>query len=105
MRQARLFYPRQICVPFLGLSRGSLQNYLSWTAGPWPPSVNAISSVVEERVMANQRRQFLGLAAGAIAVPATSSLVVAQGEPSRGKAPTPAQASVPERQSRRSELT
>jgi hypothetical protein len=34
--------------------------------------------------MSNQRRQFLGLAAGAIAVPATSSLVVAQGNPARG---------------------
>ena len=35
--------------------------------------------------MSNERRQFLGLAAGAIAVPATSSLVVAQGDPSRGR--------------------
>src|SRR5260221_13551266 len=32
--------------------------------------------------MSNQRRQFPGLAAGAIAVPATSSLVVAQVKPS-----------------------
>ena len=56
--------------------------------------------------MSNQRRQFLGLAAGAIAVPAASSLVVAQGDPSRGReAPIPAQASVPERRPARSELT
>src|SRR5712672_4158386 len=53
--------------------------------------------------MSNQRRQFLGLAAGAIAVPATSSLVTAQGGPSRAT-PIPAQASVPER-SAKSELT
>src|SRR5258708_3891625 len=56
--------------------------------------------------MSNRRRQFLGLAAGAIAVPATSSLVVAQGNPPRGKeAPIPAQTSVPERRSAKSELT
>ena len=56
--------------------------------------------------MSNQRRQFLGFAAGAIAVPATSSLVVAQGDPSRGKkAPIPAQATVPERGSAKSQLT
>src|SRR2546421_1310463 len=56
--------------------------------------------------MSTQRRQFLGLAAGAIAVPATSSLVVAQGNPSRGReAPIPAQTSVPERRSAKSELT
>ena len=56
--------------------------------------------------MSNQRRRFLGLAAGAIAVPATSSLVVAQGDPSRGRqAPIPAQASVPERRPAKSELT
>ena len=56
--------------------------------------------------MSNQRRQFLGLAAGAIAVPATSSLLVAQGDPSRGReAPIPAQASVPERRPAKSELT
>src|SRR5260370_798556 len=56
--------------------------------------------------MANQRRRFLGLAAGAIAVPATSSLVVAQGDPSRGReAPILAQASVPERRPAKSELT
>jgi nicotinamidase-related amidase len=55
--------------------------------------------------MSNQRRQFLGLAAGAIAAPATSSLVVAQGDPSRGRgAPIPAQASVPERRPGKSEL-
>ena len=48
--------------------------------------------------MSNQRRRFLGLAAGAIAVPGTSSLLVAQGDPSRGReAPTAAQTSVPER--------
>src|SRR5882724_2639316 len=41
--------------------------------------------------MSNQRRQFLGLAAGAIAVPATAGMVVAQGDPSRGReAPIPA---------------
>jgi nicotinamidase-related amidase len=56
--------------------------------------------------MSNQRRQFLGLAAGAIAVPAASSLVVAQGGPSRGaEAPIPAQTSVPERRSAKSELS
>src|ERR1700730_10234778 len=56
--------------------------------------------------MSNQRRQFLGLAAGAIAVPATSSLVIAQGDPSRGReAPIPAQATVPERRPAKSELT
>jgi hypothetical protein len=56
--------------------------------------------------MSNQRRQFLRLAAGAIAVPAASSLVVAQGDPSRGReAPIPAQASVPERRPAKSELT
>jgi hypothetical protein len=55
--------------------------------------------------MSNERRQFLGLAAGAIAVPATSSLVVAQGDPSRGReAPIPAQASVPERRLAKSGL-
>src|SRR5712671_2566793 len=55
--------------------------------------------------MSNKRRQFLGIAAGAIAVPATSSLVLAQGNPSRGReAPTPAQTSVPERRSAKSEL-
>jgi len=44
--------------------------------------------------MSNQRRHFLGIAAGAIAVPATSSLVLAQGNPSRGReTPTPAQTS------------
>src|SRR5712671_1654234 len=56
--------------------------------------------------MSNKRRQFLGIAAGAIAVPATSSLVLAQGNPSRGReAPIPAQTSVPERRSAKSELT
>jgi len=46
--------------------------------------------------MSNQRRHFLRLAAGALAVPASSSLVVAQGNPSRGReAPIPAQTSVP----------
>jgi hypothetical protein len=54
--------------------------------------------------MSNQRRQFLGIAAGAIAVPATSSLMVAQGDPAR-EAPIPAQASVPERRPAKSELT
>src|SRR5258708_9822595 len=55
--------------------------------------------------MSNKRRQFLGIAAGAIAVPATSSQVVAHGNPSRGReAPIPAQASVPERRSAKSEL-
>src|SRR6266436_10411954 len=53
--------------------------------------------------MANKRRQFMALAAGAIAVPATSSLVVAQGNPPRGReAPIPAQT---ERRSAKSELT
>src|SRR6266853_1082145 len=54
--------------------------------------------------MSNKRRQFLGLAAGAIAVPATSSLVLAQGDPSRGRQ-LPAQTSVAERRSAKSELT
>ncbi len=46
--------------------------------------------------MSNQRRHFLRLAAGALAVPASSSLVVAHGNPSRGReAPIPAQTSVP----------
>src|SRR5947209_10408674 len=55
--------------------------------------------------MSNKRRQFLGIAAGAIAVPATSSLVLAQGNPSRGReVPIPAQTSVPERRSAKSEL-
>ena len=54
--------------------------------------------------MSNQRRQFLGIAAGAIAVPATSGLVLAQGNPPRGReAPTPAP--VPERRSAKSEFT
>src|SRR5258708_26962396 len=46
--------------------------------------------------MSNRRRQFLGVAAGEVAVPATSGLVVAQGDPSRR---------VPERRSAKSELT
>ena len=55
--------------------------------------------------MSNQRRRFLGLAAGAIAVPGTSSLLVAQGDSSRRReAPTATQTSVPER-SAKSELT
>src|SRR5258708_35851783 len=56
--------------------------------------------------MSNQRRQLMALAAGAIAVLATSRLVLAQGDPSRGReAPKPAQTSVPERRSAKSELT
>jgi nicotinamidase-related amidase len=56
--------------------------------------------------MSNQRRNFMGLAAGAIAVPATSGLVLAQGDPSRGReAPKPAQTGVPERRSAKSGLT
>ncbi len=56
--------------------------------------------------MSNQRRQFLGLAAGAIAVPATAGMVVAQGDPSRGReAPMPAQTSVPERRPAKSGFT
>src|SRR5882762_8629069 len=56
--------------------------------------------------MSNKRRQFLGIAAGAIAVPATSSLVLAQRNPSRGReAPIPAQTSVPQRRPAKSELT
>ncbi len=54
--------------------------------------------------MSNQRRNFMGLAAGAIAVPATSGLVLAQGDPSRGKQ-APAQASAAERRSSKSDLT
>lgn len=56
--------------------------------------------------MSNQRRQFLGLAAGAIALPAASDVVVAQGNPSRGgAAPAPAQAGAPGGRSAKSELT
>src|SRR5258706_6783050 len=54
--------------------------------------------------MSNQRRNFMGLAAGAIAVPATSGLVLAQGDPSRGKQ-GPAQASAAERRSSKSDFT
>lgn len=54
--------------------------------------------------MSNRRRQFLGFAAGAVAVPATAGLVVAQGDPSRGRE-APARTSVPERRSAKSELT
>src|SRR6267142_744926 len=53
--------------------------------------------------MSNQRRNFMGLAAGAIAAPATSGLVLAQGDSSRGKQAA-AQASATERRSARSEL-
>jgi nicotinamidase-related amidase len=50
--------------------------------------------------MSNQRRQFLGLAAGAIAVPATSTLLAAQADPARGgETPTPAQTGASERRS------
>src|SRR5712671_275319 len=55
--------------------------------------------------MSNQRRRFLGIAAGAIAVPGTSGLLVAQGDSSRAREePTATQTSVPER-SAKSELT
>jgi len=47
--------------------------------------------------MSNRRRQFLGIAAGAIAVPAASSTLVAQRDPSP-------QTRVPERRSGKSEL-
>src|ERR1700732_4085354 len=99
MGQPQLFYPRQICVPFRDLSRGSLHGYVcadvEWRRHPR-----------RSAPMSNQRRRFLGLAAGAIAVPGTSSLLVAQGDPSRGReAPIPAQASVPERRPAKSELT
>src|SRR5260221_1917119 len=44
--------------------------------------------------MSNQRRQLLGLAAGAIAITATSGEALAQANPSRGReTPTPAQTS------------
>ncbi len=46
--------------------------------------------------MSNRRRQFIGLAAGAVAVPAASSVLVAQHEPSRGRE-TLAQTGGPER--------
>ncbi len=56
--------------------------------------------------MSNQRRQFLGIAAGAIAVPATAGTLVAQRETSRAtEARMPAQASVPERRPGRSDFT
>ena len=55
--------------------------------------------------MSNQRRRFLALAAGAIVVPGTSSLVVAQDESSRRReAPAATKTSVPER-SAKPELT
>src|SRR5258708_13699650 len=50
--------------------------------------------------MSNQRRQFMALAAGAVAVPVTSSLVVAQGDPSRRR-----EAPIPAQRSAKSELT
>src|SRR5882672_4157928 len=97
MRHAELFYSGQICILFLDLSRGSLHRY---------PRMKGLRHLRRNAAMSNQRRQFLGLAAGAIAVPATSGLVFAQGDPSRGReAPIPAQASVPERRPAKSELT
>ncbi len=47
--------------------------------------------------MDNPRRQFLGLAAGAVAVPATSGLVVTQGDPPRGGAAPAATPGTPQR--------
>src|SRR5258706_15215412 len=94
MWQPKLFYSRQICIPFLDLSRGSLHRY----------GICESSPLLEEHSMSNQRRQFMALAAGAIAVPATSNLVLAQGNASRGReAPIPAP--VPERRPAKSELT
>ncbi len=56
--------------------------------------------------MSNRRRQFMGLAAGAIAVPAASNTLVAQRNPSGGtEARMPGQASGPERRPGRSDFT
>ena len=52
--------------------------------------------------MSNRRRQFMGLAAGAVAVPAASSVLVAQNEPSRGR--ETAQTRGPERRPGKSEF-
>src|SRR5882762_822367 len=53
-------------------------------------SVQMIFASISSVSMSNQRREFLGLAAGAIAVPA--GVAVAQGDPSRSRqAPAPAQ--------------
>src|SRR2546421_5811941 len=68
-------------------------------------SHGALRHLQRNTAMPNQRRQLLGLAAGAIAVPATSRLALAQGDPSRGREGPPAQRSVPERRSAKSELT
>ncbi len=46
--------------------------------------------------MSNRRRQFLGVAAGAVAVPATAGIALAQGDPTRGR---------PEQRSAKSALT
>jgi len=54
--------------------------------------------------MSNQRRKLLGIAAGAMAIPAASGLVLAQGEASRG-GKAPAQTSVADRRSVKSELS
>src|SRR5258708_40014823 len=92
-----LFYPGQLCILFLDLPRGSLRGY---------PRKKGLRHLRRNAAMSNQRRQFLGLAAGAIAVPATAGMVVAQGDPSRGReAPIPAQTSVPERRSAETEMT
>ena len=50
--------------------------------------------------MSNRRRQFMALAAGAVAVPATSSTLVAQRDPPRGRDAT----TVPERRPGKSEF-
>jgi nicotinamidase-related amidase len=55
--------------------------------------------------MSNQRRQFLGLAAGAMAVPAVSGLVVAQADPSRGRDAPAAQAGTSELRPVKPDLT
>src|SRR5882672_343508 len=46
--------------------------------------------------MSNRRRQFLGVAAGAVAVPASAGIALAQGDPTRGR---------PEQRSAKSALT
>src|SRR5258706_9056928 len=97
MRHAELFYPGQICILFLYRSRGSLHGY---------PRMKGLHHLRRNPAMSNQRRQFLGLAAGAIAAPATAGMVVAQGDPSRGReAPMPPQTIVPERRPAKSEFT
>src|SRR5882762_2586559 len=45
--------------------------------------MEVLGQLARSAAMSNQRRQFLGLAAGAMAVPATAGMALAQGDPSR----------------------